>query len=93
MSIRFTVEGEQYVISSWSLFKRLAVNEEEERRSQDTIVGTTTLPTTHGNDSTSCSPLLLSSLEFSDTQVYKPHIRARLGTASHCCDVVVLKLR
>jgi len=27
--------------------------------------------------------LLFSSLELSDTQVYAPQIRARLGTASH----------
>ena len=35
--------------------------------------------------------LLLSSLELSDTQVYEPLIRALLGTASHVCEVVVLK--
>ena len=29
------------------------------------------------------SSLLLSSLELSDTQVYEPYIRARLGTAAH----------
>jgi len=29
------------------------------------------------------SSSLLSSLEFSDTQVYEPEIRARLGTAAH----------
>jgi len=28
------------------------------------------------------SSLLLSSLELSDTQVYEPYIRARLGTAA-----------
>ena len=39
------------------------------------------------------SSLLLSSLELSDTQVYGPQIRALLGTASHFCEVVVLKLR
>ena len=39
------------------------------------------------------SSLLLSSLELSDTQVYGPQIRARLGTASHFCEGVVLKLR
>jgi len=38
------------------------------------------------------SSLLLSSLELSDTQVYAPYIRALLGTASHFCEVVVLKL-
>jgi len=32
--------------------------------------------------------LLLSILELSDTKVYEPEIRARLGTASHCCEVV-----
>jgi len=39
------------------------------------------------------SSLSLSSLELSDTQVYTPYIRALLGTASHFCKVVVLKLR
>ena len=34
-----------------------------------------------------------SSLELSDTKVYEPYIRARLGTAAHFCEVVVLKLR
>ena len=38
------------------------------------------------------SSLLLSSLELSDTQVYEPFIQALLGTASHFCEVVVLKL-
>jgi len=33
----------------------------------------------------SSSSLLLSRLELSDTKVYEPHIRARLGTASHFC--------
>ena len=37
--------------------------------------------------------LLLSSLELRDTKVYEPQIRALLGTASHFCQVVVLKLR
>ena len=41
----------------------------------------------------SSSSLLLSSLELSDKQVYEPWIRALLGTASHFCEVVVLKLR
>ena len=36
---------------------------------------------------------LLSSLELSDTQVYEPSIGAPLRTASHFCEVVVLKLR
>ena len=36
---------------------------------------------------------LLSSLELSYTKVYEPLIRARLGTAAHFCEVVVLKLR
>ena len=36
---------------------------------------------------------LLSSLELSDIKVYEPQIRALLGTASHFCEVVVLKLR
>ena len=35
----------------------------------------------------------ISSLELSDTQVDEPHIRARLGTASNFCQVVVLILR
>jgi len=39
------------------------------------------------------SALLLSSLELSDAKVYEPQIRALLGTASHFCEVVVLKLR
>jgi len=39
------------------------------------------------------SSLLLSSLELSDTNVYEPQIRARLGTAAPFCEVVVLKLR
>jgi len=43
-------------------------------------------------DSSSFS-VLLSSLELSDTKVYEPQIRALLGTASHLCEVVVLKLR
>ena len=38
----------------------------------------------------SSSSLLLSSLELSDTKVYEPSIRARLGTAAHFCGVVVL---
>ena len=37
--------------------------------------------------------LLLSSLELSNTKVYEPQIRALLGTASHFCQVGVLKLR
>jgi len=41
----------------------------------------------------SSSSLLLSSLELSDTKVYEPCIRALLGTASHFCQVAVLKLR
>jgi len=39
------------------------------------------------------SSLLLSRLESSDTQVYEPQTRALLGTDSHLCEVVVLKLR
>ena len=38
------------------------------------------------------SSLLLSNLELSDTKVYAPEIRPRLGTAAHFCEVVVLKL-
>jgi len=37
--------------------------------------------------------LLLLRLELSDTKVYETQIRALLGTASHFCEVVVLKLR
>jgi len=33
------------------------------------------------------------SLKLSDTRVYAPQIRALLGTDSHFCEVVVLKLR
>ena len=45
------------------------------------------------NPTGSSSPSLLSSLELSDTKVYEPYIRARLGTAAHFCEVVVLKYR
>ena len=41
----------------------------------------------------SSSSVLLSSLELSDTKVHGPQIRALLETASHFCQVVVLKLR
>ena len=41
----------------------------------------------------SLSSSLLSSLELSDANVYGPQIRARLGTASHFCEVVILKFR
>ena len=37
--------------------------------------------------------LLYYSLELSDTKVYEPQIRALLGTASHFCEAVVLRLR
>jgi len=33
------------------------------------------------------------SLKLSDTRVYGPQIRARLGTTAHFCGVVVLELR
>jgi len=46
-----------------------------------------------GWTSSSSYYLLLSSLELRDTQVYQPYIRALLGTASHFCEVVFLKLR
>ena len=39
------------------------------------------------------SSALLSSLELNETQVYEPYIRAHLGTASHFCEVGLLKLR
>ena len=32
-------------------------------------------------------------LELSDRKFHEPQIRARLGTAAHLCEVVVLKLR
>ena len=32
------------------------------------------------------------SLKLSDTRVYEPQIRTRLGTAAHLCKAVVLKL-
>ena len=41
----------------------------------------------------SCSSSLLPSLELIDTKVYDPRIRALIGIASHCCEVVVLKLQ
>ena len=41
----------------------------------------------------SSSSSLLSRLELSDTKVYEPWIRALLGTVSHFCEVLVLKLR
>ena len=37
--------------------------------------------------------LLLSRRELGDTQVYEPQIRALLGTATHFCEVVVLRSR
>ena len=43
--------------------------------------------------SSSSSSLFLSSPELSDATVNTPYIRALLGTASHFCKVVVLKLR
>ena len=39
------------------------------------------------------SSLLLSSLELNDAKVYEPQIRALLGTSSHFCEEVVLKMR
>jgi len=39
------------------------------------------------------SSLLLTTLKLSDTNVYEPQIRARLGTTARFCEVVVLKLR
>ena len=41
--------------------------------------------------STSSPSLLLWSLEFSDTIIYEPEIRALLGTASHFCEAVALR--
>ena len=43
--------------------------------------------------SSSSSSLLLSSVELSDTKAYGPEIRALFGTASHFCQIIVLKLR
>ena len=37
--------------------------------------------------------LITLGLELSDTKVYEPLIRARLGTAARFCRVLVLKLR
>ena len=37
--------------------------------------------------------LIPSNLELSDTKVCEPYIRALLGTASHFCVVLALKLR
>jgi hypothetical protein len=45
-----------------------------------------------GRDLSSNSSLSLSSLESSDTKVYAPYIRARLGTAAHLSQVCALKL-
>ena len=42
---------------------------------------------------TSSSSSFLSRPDLSDTKVCEPYIRARLGTAAHFCQVVVLKLR
>ena len=50
------------------------------------------IPSQAGVLSSSLS-LSLSSLELSDTKVYAPYIRARLGTAAHFCEVVVVTLR
>ena len=37
-------------------------------------------------------PIRSLSLKLSDTRVYEPQIRARLGTTAHLCKVVVLDL-
>ena len=39
------------------------------------------------------SSVFISSLELSDTKVYETSARAVLGTTTHFCRVVVLKLR
>ena len=44
-------------------------------------------------ESESESYLLRSSLELRDATIYEPQMRALLGTASHFCEAVVLKLR
>ena len=41
----------------------------------------------------SSSSLFLSSIEFKDSTIYEPEIRALLGTDSHFCEVVVLESR
>ena len=38
-------------------------------------------------------PRRIWSPKLSDTRVYEPPIRARLGTTAHFCEVVLLKLR
>jgi hypothetical protein len=47
----------------------------------------------HYNFEVFSSSLLLSSQELSDKKVYEPQIQALLGTASHFCEVVVLRSR
>jgi len=54
---------------------------------------TSSAPPGSGSRAGSSSSLLLSSLQLSDTTIYEPSVRALLGTASHFCPVVVLKLR
>jgi len=44
-----------------------------------------------GYTRTSSSSLLFSSLEFSDTTIYEPEIRALLESAPHSCQAVVLR--
>ena len=60
------------------------------RRTSRTCASSSTTPRSTPSRSFSSS-LLLSSLELSDSQVYVPETRALLGTASHFCEVVVLK--
>ena len=55
------------------------------------VVPQTTDGSVGGGPAGGSSSLLLSSLELSGTKVYEPQIRALLGTASHFCEVVVLK--
>ena len=45
-----------------------------------------------GSVTASSSSVLLLSLELSDAKVYGLEVRAPLGTASHFCEVVVLRL-
>jgi len=47
--------------------------------------------TLNSQHSTFFFALILSSLELSGTKVFEPYIRALLGTASHFCEVVILK--
>ena len=89
---RFTVEGERCGVSSRSLFKRLEVNEEEEekiRTCTKTFAASASLKWSLATIfffffTLVTGPRRSSSLKLSDTRVYEPQIRARLGTAHFC---------